>query len=233
MTNFFALLTIYTSIIVCIVFSKKSTAELGDEIYSKYPQLETEIIDSTEIGFKGQNKLEIKQYLDLDSNYIEIRFFRKEREKWISIQTFTFEMNIPLSGSDIVLSDLNNDGFIDFEYESALAGRGSNIIRKLFMFDPNKNRLKYIRNSENYPNLDYSKSLDCLTSFSLFGGNATTFLKIEGDILREFARVEVWDTQRKITETDINGNEIVLLEDTIDPEDIYIRYDNYQLPNEH
>jgi hypothetical protein len=56
------------------------------------------------------------------------------------------------------LADFNNDGFKDVTYMSAEAARGANEIRRLFMYNREKDQLVYIKNSDQYPNLEYKTS---------------------------------------------------------------------------
>ncbi len=50
------------------------------------------------------------------------------------------------------LEDFNNDGIKDMTYVSAVAARGANEVRRLFIYDKKRDELVYIKNSEDYPN---------------------------------------------------------------------------------
>jgi len=186
-------------------------------------------VDSTEIGKKGHNKVEIMQYVnDFTSDcFIRIFFRRKEnfndvrKTDWWFCNNFIFDGTQGFMYFDISsrpeISDFNNDGYNDFTYRSIDAPRGGNDIRKLFIYDLEKDKFIYIKNSEEYPNLKYNKELDCITSYILTATQSQYFLKLDGDSLVPFAYI---DTQMEfygedeiyiyVYEIDKNGNEILL-----------------------
>jgi hypothetical protein len=146
--------------------------------------------DEKRIGRHGKNKIEIKCFSQGDRRYAQIRFFtRSEYGAWIEMQSFKFDKD-GVTDCDPVIKDFNNDGFDDFTYQSNVAARGANEVRKLFIYDKNMDELVYIENSEDYPNLEYNKTLKCVDSFIVTGTTETVFLRIEGNSLREFASVE-------------------------------------------
>ncbi|MBL7704216.1 MAG: hypothetical protein JNM21_01600 [Taibaiella sp.] len=126
------------------------------------------------------------------------------------------------------IADFNNDSFMDITFISATAARGSNEVRRLFIYDAEEKKLVSIVNSENYPNMRYNKELDCIDAFLVYGGTSTVFTRIEGDSLKEFASVHN-DQYRTVYEIDKSGKERQLSKDSItDPGEIYIRYINYK-----
>ncbi len=204
---------------------ENSNVELSPALYSEF-------VDSTNIGIKGQSKLELRQFSGIDSCNLKILFSVRDNSNWREIQRFEFDMSLILDLENVMVQDYNNDGFKDFTYHSFVPARGGNEVRKLFLYSPDKNELIYIRNSEEYPNLSYNKELDCLDAFGLYGGSSTYFLNIESDTLREFARIDLWDNHRTVLTIDKYGEEKIIGEDTV-TEGPYIRYKNYKTLEEY
>lgn len=113
--------------------------------------------------------------------------------------------------------DLNNDGYRDLKIRWANAGRGSNELQKLFIFDPKQKKLIDIENSQEYPNLHYNETRNCISSYAFYGGNTTYFLNIKENKLEEFGRVTFYsDTARSYRVE--NGNSILIREIPYDSE---------------
>jgi len=140
---------------------------------------EETFIDSLHIGRKTFNKIMLSKYRPDDSIYVIISFFSRQNKKWILKNKFRFEKDA-LSGCDPKISDFNNDGLNDFTYVSDVATRGANEVRRLFIYDRVHDRLIYIQNAEDYPNMLYNKDLNCIDAFLVYGGCMTVFLKIHG-----------------------------------------------------
>ncbi|WP_395053259.1 hypothetical protein [Flavobacterium sp.] len=226
---------IFFIVIVIFTFScKDKKSENKTEIKSKvvnknqFEKLitEEEFIDSVNIGLKGKFRIDLKKYRSLDSVYVEIKFFEKQNTKWNLKQNLKFEKD-GLTSCDIEIKDFNNDGLNDMTFQSSVAARGANEIRKLFIFDKPKGELKYIRNSENFPNIRYNKELNCLDAFIIYGGTQTAFMKISKDTLWEFASVELFDNRITIIDTDIYGKKTEIRNEKFE-KDIYTRYKNYK-----
>lgn len=188
--------------------------------------------DSLRIGEKCRNKLVIKHILEEDSCYVDIFFYEKADNVWLQLQKFNFDAPSIIDISNTIVQDYNNDGFGDFTYHSAMAARGANEVRKLFVYSPETKRLVYIHNSEHYPNMEYNEQLDCIDAFAVYGGTTTSFLKIKGDSLQQFAKIDLWGNQRIVAEIDENGKETILKEDSIS-DGPYIRYANYKTLEEY
>lgn len=109
---------------------------------------------------------------------------------------------------------------------SATAARGANEVRKLFIYNNDADKLFEIVNAENYPNLLYNKELNCIDAFMVYGGSSTVFLRISGNSLKEFARVEASEGLT-ITEYDKYGKENILYKDTT-TKAVYTRYKSYK-----
>ncbi len=153
--------------------------------------------DSSSIGTPNKNKIEFSNIKKVDGFFAVIKFYSLDADKnWNLKQQFEFE-NIGFNCNP-KLNDFNNDGLKDFTYISALAARGANEIRKLFIYDKKNDELLYIKNSENYPNMLYNKDLDCIDAWLVSGGTSTVFLKIDGDSLKEFAKVETSEISRTV-----------------------------------
>jgi hypothetical protein len=172
-------------------------------------ELEESFKDSTKIGLKGEYKIDLKKFRSSDSVYVEIKLYKKQKSKWTIIQSLEFVKDGILS-CDPEIKDFNNDGLNDFTFQSSIAGRGANIIRKLFVFEKESGKLKFIKNSENFPNIRYNIELDCIDAFRVYGGAQTAFAKIEKDTLREFANVEIYDDTIQIKIIDKSGKEKLL-----------------------
>jgi hypothetical protein len=188
--------------------------------------LEETLIDSTQIGIKGKFKLIIEQFRNSDSVYVEINLSEKINNKWILKQKIEY-LKDGITNCDAKIQDFNNDGAKDLTFKSSVAARGANEIRKLFIFDKKNNKLILMKNSDNYPNLEYNKVLDCIDSWMVYGGTSTIFLKIEKDSLREFAGVSLFDEERKIYIIDKKGKQKTIKKEIVKNLEVYTRFKNY------
>lgn len=188
-------------------------------------ELREHYVDSSNIGRKKLNKIELSLYNTEDSNYVVIKFYSKINGKsWKLKQTFSFEKD-DITSLDTKLSDFNNDGLKDMTYISAVAARSSNEVRRLFIYNKMKDEIILIKNSEDYPNMLYNKHLNCIDAFLVHGGSTTVFLKIKGDSLKEFAGVNL-DNSLTVYIVDKNGKEKIIRKDKTTPWN-YIRFKNY------
>ena len=124
------------------------------------------------------------------------------------------------------ISDFNNDNFNDITIISGTAARGANEIRRLFIYDNQKQELISIVNSPDYPNMLYNKELDCIDAFLVYGGCSTVFLNIDGDSLKRFASVELFDGLT-VSTYDRKGKEKIIMTDKTNKAG-YIRYKNFR-----
>lgn len=185
--------------------------------------------DSLNIGLKGKTKVEIEKFRRGNDGdvFVKINFYTL-KDIWVEAKggtfhtwelknRFQFEKD-GITGLEVELKDFNNDGFKDLTYQSGVAGRGGNIIRTLFIYNPKERNFIHIRNSDNYPNLSYNSELKCINSVILTGSTTTVFLKIQKDSLDEFAKVDVsnkirvkekdsLEKFRVIEEKKFNGNQ--------------------------
>jgi len=223
---------IFISLLSCLIYisvfsqATKSVVDTtkNTNLTADTSQPEEIFIDSLNIGKKGQNKIELLKYRSLDSNYVIINFYAKRAGKWKVQNKFEQDKDGVIS-CDPEISDFNNDKLNDFTYVSAIAARGANQIRRLFIYDKSKDQLLYITNSDEYPNLLYNKELNCIDAFMVFGGCSTVFLKLQADKLKEFASVELYDGLT-VTTYNSKGKERIIYRDK-KVKDIFIRYKNY------
>lgn len=188
------------------------------------PTIEEYFVDSSNIGAKKRNKIEMTLYRQADSNYVVIKFYSKLNKRWNLKQTFSFEKDAVL-GLDPGISDFNNDGFNDLNYVSDIAARGGNRVTRLFVYDKASDKLMHIINSEEYPNMRYNRELNCVDAFLIYGGCSTVFARLEGNKLRTFASVEL-QGGLIISTYDKKGRQKIIHRDmTVKTE--YQRYKNY------
>ncbi|MFT3749022.1 MAG: hypothetical protein QM768_11920 [Agriterribacter sp.] len=180
--------------------------------------------DSLNIGKKGRNKVELIKHRVFDDIYVIVKFYSKGPNIWYIQNVYLYECNSP--NLDPIISDFNNDKFNDITFISATGARGANEIRRLFIYHENENELISMVNSENYPNMQYNKELDCIDAFLVYGGCSTVFLRIKNDSLKEFASVELLD-RLTVKIFDERGKGKVIYVDTTNKAG-YIRYKNFK-----
>jgi len=146
--------------------------------------------DSTNFGAKTKSKIDIYKIVTNQNTFIKLFLYKKDNRLWVLNDSLKVDGDF-INKLNCEISDFNNDNSNDLLFVSGTAARGGNVIQTLVLYSNEK--LKWIKNSENYPNLMYNKKLDCIDAFILTGGNTTCFLKIENDSLTEFARVEQRD----------------------------------------
>lgn len=199
------------------------------EIPNETPE-ETRIEEFTDdklIGRRKKNKIEIRCFSRGSERFAELKFFRRsEYGSWIEIQSFKFDKD-GVTDCDPAIADFNNDGLKDFTYQSNVAARGANEVRKLFIYDRKHDELVYIKNSEDYPNMVYNERRHCIDAWLFYGATSTVFLKIEGDKLRQFAMVST-GLERVIEVFDTNGNSHILSRRKMNDQDVYTRYLDFQ-----
>ena len=100
---------------------------------------------------------------------------------------------------------------------------------RLLIYNKERDELVHIRNSEDYPNLEYNKQLDCVDAWLFHGASTTVFLRIEGDMLRRFTSVDT-GAERLVKVFDKDGKERVLSRRKMKEDDIYMRYSSFDPP---
>jgi hypothetical protein len=184
--------------------------------------------DSINIGEKGKSKIEIIKHRVFDDTYVIVKFYTRGPNNWFIKNTYQYECNA-LMDLNPDISDYNNDKFNDITFISATAARGSNEVRRLFVYDERNYELLSIVNSQDYPNMEYNEELNCIDAWLVHGGSSTVFTRIKGDSLKEFASVHN-DNHRTIYIVDKEGNRKLLQRKKISEDDVYIRYKNYNPP---
>jgi len=185
--------TIYL-IISILVFS--CTKKTESNISKKTKEVSLALVDtldffsdSVKFGSKEKNRIDILKIGTQDSTIIKVFLFEKNKKAW------KLKDSLLLRGERIEdlkteVKDFNNDNFNDVIFTSGMAARGGNIVQTLILYSSKDKSLKWIKNSESYPNLLYNKKLDCVDALILTGGETTYFLKINNDSLKEFANVD-------------------------------------------
>lgn len=201
---------------------------------------EEKFVDSLHAGIKGKTKVEFEKFRHTGNGdvFVSIKFYKSEK-KWVKgektdidiwrlINSFKFDKD-GVSDMNVQIGDFNNDGFNDITYQSAIAGRGGNIVMTLFVYDPENKDFIHIKNSESYPNLTYNPKLNCINSLILTGSTITSFLTIRKDSLQEFARVDVSD-KIVVEEKDLTGKFKSIEEKSFkgNDEDFYKVFRNYK-----
>jgi hypothetical protein len=183
--------------------------------------------DDQRIGRRGKNKIEIECFSLDDNRFAEMKFYtRSEYGAWFEVQSFRFDKD-GVTDCDPVVEDFNNDGFKDFTYQSIVAARGANEVRKLFIYDKDRDELIYIRNSEDYPNMVYNKRLHCIDAWLFHAATTTVFLKIDGDELKEFATVNT-GLELIAEVVDKDGKSRVISRKKMKEADVYTRYIDFK-----
>lgn len=213
------------------LLSKKDTAKKEiikpeTKIDTTKTVLEETFTDSTQVGIKGKFKLTVDQFRSDDSTYVAINLFEKRNSKWQIKQKLEY-LKDGITNCDPELTDFNNDGFNDLTFQSSVAARGANEIRKLLIFDRSKEEFILMKNSDHYPNLQYNELLNCVDAWLVYGGSSTVFLKIEKDSVREFAGVSLEENQREIYIIDKKGNRKTLKKEYVKDLEVHTRYQNY------
>lgn len=172
-----------------------------------------QFVDSLSIGNRSKNKIELSLYKTTeDSSYVIIDFYSRHNKEWLRKNRYEFEKD-SITGLDTELKDFNNDGFNDLTYISAIAARGANEVRRLFIYDKDQDQLTLMKISEHYPNLMYNKELDCIDAWLVYGGCSTVFLEISGDSLKQIASVDLFHGL-SVSTYDDHGNSKQILEDS-------------------
>ena len=165
-------------------------------------------VDSLTIGKSKSNRIEIRKISNQDSTYTNIKFFKKSNQ-WKLIQELNIE-NSAISPLTPKYADYNNDGFMDVLFRSGSAARGANIVQTLLVYNKSDGKMIWIKNSEQYPNIEYNAKRDCIISWIFTGSLSTAFLRIESDSLKEFAYIEQGDGRVRTYLIDKQGDSKLL-----------------------
>ena len=143
-----------------ILNSGNSLIETPKDSISNTEIIET-FVDSLNIGEKGKCKIELTKHRVYEGNYIVIKFYRKGQKTWYIQNRYSYGTNA-LMGFESNISDYNNDKFNDITFISGTAARGANEVRRLLIYDEQKQELISIVNSPDYPNMLIIGSLTAL-----------------------------------------------------------------------
>lgn len=217
--------------IIVLFFGCHKKDEPKTVLLNNRPELE--ILDTIEVfkdsmnfGQKQNNKIEICKIEIGEDVFAKVYLYEKKGKHWEIAGTLSLEA-VRINDLATRIEDFNNDGFKDVIFTTGMAGRGGNNVQSLILFSPIDKSLKWIKNSERFPNLMYNEKLDCIDSCMLTGGQTTYFLKISGDSLKEFASVDQRDGRIIAEIIDANGKWKEIANSKDDPEgfDRFINYD--------
>lgn len=160
---------------------------------------------------------------ELNGHLVSIEFF----ENTLSgrkIASFEVDKD-PVIDCAPMIYDYNGDGFLDYSFKSAMAARGANEVRTLFIYDPKDKTFFKVRNSQQYPNIIYNEKLKCMDSWAFHGGTTQSFLRLEKDSLISTYTIDVHGNERVLGKY-INGEWQILKTDTFQ-NDGFPRYNNF------
>ena len=183
--------------------------------------VENDLLFHSKIGLKNPNIEVSIFYLETNKNTKDLLIKLNKGTKTVFSDTLSIEMT-EAEEPMIELRDINGDDTNDLVIEYLRPGRGGNNVSMVYIFDEDNLRLKKIPNSMFFPNLDYDKNLNYISSFRFNGGFAVQmdFLKIESDTLCSKYRITK-EEQDVYIEKFGKGEWIKIGEETID-EDIII-----------
>ncbi|UPQ75139.1 XAC2610-related protein [Chryseobacterium nepalense] len=227
--------TFFAALFITIIFNSCRKEEYNDSYI-----LEEKFVDNVHIGRQSKSKVEVKKFTNLKTRdtFVLVVFYDLKKSwvetkdgyfhHWEQTHCYYFDKD-GLTGINAEISDFNNDGFKDFTFQSGIAARGGNVIKTLFIYNPESKNFTLIKNSDSFPNLSYNSTLNCINSLILTGSTTTSFLRIKGDSLDEFARVDVSD-KILVEEKDSSGKFRIIEEKifTGNDEDFYRTYKNYK-----
>ncbi|WP_276484230.1 XAC2610-related protein [Paraflavitalea pollutisoli] len=167
--------------------------------------------DSLRIGSKKHNKVELVNYRQGDTAWVTIKFYSRRDTGWLLKNEFNQD-GVYAGVSDPTVLDYNNDRFNDLRYFIGTGARGGNSFYEMFLYDQAGDQLKILKGADDYPNINYNKTLNCLESLALTGSCTTSFLRISGDSVVEFASVDVDGRQITVQELDKDGQMKTTLE---------------------
>ncbi|MEZ5421503.1 MAG: hypothetical protein R2682_00235 [Pyrinomonadaceae bacterium] len=192
--------------------------------------------DDSNVGKPHHNKVELKIIKGSStspnaapSNIAEIKFYAlTASDTWSLKQTLQLE-TYAIMDAEPQFEDFNNDGFKDITFASNTAARGANDVRTLLIYDKRSDELIHVKNSEDYPNLAYNRTLNCIDSWMIHGASTTVFLRLEGDVLKEFATVGTGE-ELVVSVIGKNGHERVVRREKMSLDDVYTRYTTFDPP---
>lgn len=182
--------------------------------------------DSVNFGNSQNNRIEIYKIGTEEKTIANVYLYEKNGNQWKLKDTLTLEAE-RINDLETQVKDFNNDSFKDIIFTTGMAARGGNIVQTLILYSPKTKSLKWIKNSESFPNLMYNKKLDCIDACILTGGQTTSFLKIKNDSLKEFANVDQRDG-RIISEILEGNGKWKVIENIRDNPESFDRFINFK-----
>jgi uncharacterized lipoprotein YehR (DUF1307 family) len=224
MKNLIYIITILSIISCSKKEEPKTVAENNNEEQIVIDTLEV-FSDSISFGQINNSKIEVYKIGTQENTIAKVYLYDKDQLHWKLKDSLILEAE-RINNLDTEIKDFNNDGFKDIIFTTGMAARGGNVVQTLILFSPKNKTLKWIKNSEYFPNLMYNEKIDCVEAFILTGGQRTCFLKIINDSLKEFANVYQRDGRITAKILDENGKwkEIQIIKDTPEGFDRFINY---------
>ncbi|MBK9687515.1 MAG: hypothetical protein IPO65_07015 [Saprospiraceae bacterium] len=187
-------------------YEKSSVNE--DSTYPSTERIEF-FMDSTNIGNKGKSKVELILHRVYNDHFVIIKFYVKETigktaGRWLLSDMYYYEGS-SMDGLTPIIKDFNNDGYNDITYRSRDAARGGNEVQRLFVYNVENDVLISIVNSEDYPNIEYNKKLDCIEGETYTGSVSTQYLRIVRDSLKLIGEIDYTDDDSMIIKYIQNG----------------------------
>jgi hypothetical protein len=211
--------------------SDETPAEnVGDKVVESFS-------DEVHVARPGRNKVQIDilergaaSNVYKPNNLAIIKFYSRETTSndWNLKQTLEINSEA-LMEADPQIEDFNNDGLKDITFISNTAARGANEVRTLLIYDKRTDALIHVKNSEDFPNLAYNRTLKCIDSWMFHGATTTVFLKLDGDMLKEFASVNT-GTELVVDVIGKNGDRKEIRRQKMSVDDVYTRYETFAPP---
>ena len=117
--------------------------------------------DSTNFGAKTKSKIDIYKIVTNQNTFIKLFLYKKNNSLWALNDSLKVDGDF-INKLNCEISDFNNDNLKDLLFVSGTAARGGNVVQTLVLYSNEK--LKCIKNSENYPNLKASETYRDLLS---------------------------------------------------------------------
>jgi hypothetical protein len=104
--------------------------------------------DSKTVIKPNQYKLNVSQKNNKTESVVNFELFKKTGKNWAKLQTGNFKKETNFGLFVSTDEDLNKDGYNDVKISFSQAGRGSNELNKLLIFNPKTQKLIEIINSQ-------------------------------------------------------------------------------------
>lgn len=210
----------------CAHNANNKGASLTEENLTFHADTIESFVDSLHFGQKTINKIQVYKINSEETTLAQVNLYELINNKWNITDSLQLKVST-VHDLHVEIKDFDNDDFNDIIFTSGDAARGGNIVQTLILFDSDNKQLKWIKNSEYYPNLLYNEKLDCIDAVILTGGQTTYFLKIQDDSLKAFANVDQRNGRITVEILDSDGNWLETASKKEDPEG-FDRFINFQ-----